>query len=293
MSSKFGLNVDDAILVRLFVCSWVSVLLFLLLMCCRLLKTASHTYVDPKYVSTFLANLVKSGYFSHMSSCIQKSTEPASFSCDRKIGHLCNLLFPGPLWISSERLVDQIDYYCNALKLWESLLELICDLTNEVGITLQCCWIKVFPFRDEVLQGLEMMVTARKNMYPPWTHPISWWMLSRTATALWLACPCLAVSDWERHVLHHVDQKCQVCHLVIRAKDLQVAHCRWKSKLTHEMTYLFIPPTGSTNNHLSVHSLLNCRFSASTFRCLLRSAMVAYKEHLVSFHIESVTSVAI
>ena len=93
MSSKFGLNVDDAILMRLFVCSWVSVLLFLLLMCCRLLKTASHTYVDPKYVSTFLANLVKSGYFTHMSSCIQKSTEPVLFSCASR-SHSCSWIHP-------------------------------------------------------------------------------------------------------------------------------------------------------------------------------------------------------
>ena len=78
---------------RLVACSWVSVLLFLLLMCCRLLKTDSHTYVDPKYVSTFLANLVKSGYFSQMFSCVQKSTEPASCSCASR-SHSCSWIHP-------------------------------------------------------------------------------------------------------------------------------------------------------------------------------------------------------
>ena len=82
------------------------------------LQIDSHTYVDTKYVSTFLANLVKSGHFSNMLSCIQKSTEPASVSCASsshscnwihpigKIAHSCDFLLPDPLWISRERHVS-------------------------------------------------------------------------------------------------------------------------------------------------------------------------------------------
>ena len=84
---------------------------------------------------------------------------------------------------------------------------------------------------------MEMMVTARKNILREHIQCHDECFHARPQLCDWLA-PALQFQIENVHVLHHVDQKWQVCHLVIRAKDLQVALCRWKSKLTQEMTYL-------------------------------------------------------
>ncbi len=107
MSSKFGFNVEEDILMRIvaqacgcmLLCKWIPVLTLDVL----------HIAEYPKYVGR-LINLAKSGYFSVL-SFLQKSTDPASCFCAsrshiRNILHLCNLLGSGLLWINNERPVN-------------------------------------------------------------------------------------------------------------------------------------------------------------------------------------------